>query len=369
MENKLRGDHVLLYCPTDITREMTYIAENFCGRVVVDQDLIDDCVIVYFIGNVDMLKQRHRVLVIYSLCTGVDNWTGKVISIGEVPIRIHNAGVFFRQVFNGDYYQRITTEHQFQMLTESNKSNTALRKGIYLSNVEGGDGDLTFNLLRCSTNLSGPTDNLRTTDREILKKVNSLAEQFYEPVELNHVLAQIYDNSSGTKARIKAHSDKTKDMPTNGLIAFVTFYDDVHQYKWDGYDRVYKSTSVLTRLKFRSKVPHLPDFEVVLYPGSVFIISLETNRLYTHEICPSTLPYDMIPTRLGYVVRCSKTKAIYRNGNVYLADNLSQLHSITPEDTVLLKEFYIKENLATDLIVYPDINFSMNMGDYCAPNV
>ena len=32
-----------------------------------------------------------------------------------------------------------------------------------------------------------------------------------------------------TKAKIKAHADKTKDMPVNGLMAFVTFYDKLEK--------------------------------------------------------------------------------------------------------------------------------------------
>ena len=54
---------------------------------------------------------------------------------------------------------------------------------------------------------------------------------------LNHVLAQIYHNTPSmtlpggtkqkqTKAKIKAHSDKTKDMPANGIMAFCTFYNE-----------------------------------------------------------------------------------------------------------------------------------------------
>jgi len=58
-----------------------------------------------------------------------------------------------------------------------------------------------------------------------------------------------------------------------------------------------------------------------LYPNSVFIMSLEMNRLYTHEISPSHLPMDLIPLRLGYVIRCSKTKAIYKDNKTYIINN------------------------------------------------
>ena len=48
---------------------------------------------------------------------------------------------------------------------------------------------------------------------------------------LNHVLAQIYQNTTvrevPKKACIPAHSDKTKDMPMEDeLIAFCTLYKD-----------------------------------------------------------------------------------------------------------------------------------------------
>jgi hypothetical protein len=65
------------------------------------------------------------------------------------------------------------TEHQFQHLTESNKPGTAFRKGIYITNVTTTENDtLEFNLLRCSSNLDGSTDNFRDTDNHIIKEIN-----------------------------------------------------------------------------------------------------------------------------------------------------------------------------------------------------
>ena len=47
-------------------------------------------------------------------------------------------------------------------------------------------------------------------------------------------------------------------------------------------------------------------------------MSLDSNRLYTHEIIPSSLPIEKLPIRMGYVIRCSKTKALYNDGKTYL---------------------------------------------------
>lgn len=60
------------------------------------------------------------------------------------------------------------------------------------------------------------------------------------------------------------------------------------------------------------------NFDITLYPNSVFVMSLDMNRLYTHEIIPSILPIDRIPTRMGYVIRCSKTNAIFKNEQTYI---------------------------------------------------
>ncbi len=52
-----------------------------------------------------------------------------IVTLGEVPIVISNAGVYFRELFTGgDYFNRIKSEHAFQELTESNKPSKAFRK-------------------------------------------------------------------------------------------------------------------------------------------------------------------------------------------------------------------------------------------------
>lgn len=110
----------------------------------------------------------------------------------------------------------------------------------------------------CSSNFTGPTDNFRETDKPIVDKVNYLATYVFEnSAILNHVLAQIYanirENGTDKKAKIKKHSDKTKDMPRNGLISFVTFYKDLiqdpdRQYTdSDIFNYCIQDTSILTK--------------------------------------------------------------------------------------------------------------------------
>ena len=71
-------------------------------------------------------------------------------------------------------------------------------------------------------------------------------------------------------------------------------------------------------------------------------MSLNTNRLYTHESIPSTLPVDNIPTRLGYVIRCSTTKAVFKEGQTFVVngDKHIKLEEATTENRKELKEKY-----------------------------
>lgn len=430
-----------------------YMENNFCGKVLNFEEFekienLDEDVNIYFCGDISKIYDisnkytNNKIYIIHEfLCrdningiNGVNDYMGdyitlnknnkniKFINSGQVPINIHNVGVYFRDFFdsdNKDYYESIENEHKFQKLTESNKQGKAFRKGIYLSNVNKDDNkdNIRFNLLRCSSNLDGPTDNFRETDKEILKSVNEINNDFFsEKVELNHVLAQIYQDAKPSwlyvyfmifvnyfwqlifklnyfnmkntekKAKIKAHSDKTKDMPGCATMAFCTFYKSykynkfnepekqIKKSKLDKFDYVYKDCSVLTQLHFKLKPTVedktlVKDFCITLYPNSVFLMSLNTNRLYTHDIRPSPLSIDKIPTRMGYVIRCSNTEAVFKNGSTYIlnGDKEIKLEKPTAYDILKVKELYFTENTTTDKVSYDNIYFSLNDGDYLKP--
>jgi hypothetical protein len=394
MENRLLTDKHVLICleQTELASptELEYVKSNFCGIVLADVGGLNsyaEDTIVYLCGNIRRLYETPIILnkVMYVIKELSNNYCGeKLISIGEVPINVHNVGIYFRDFFSSDrdYFNLINDAHQFQSLTESNKPGTSYRKGIYMSNVQTNADDTcrSFNLLRCSTNFNGPTENFREIDSEIIDKVNSVTKHFFkEEVKVNHVLAQIYENhiidgGKERKARIKDHSDKTKDMPRNALIVFCTFYKNLAGAKKSGFDYHYNDQSVLTKLRFRLKTAHTvvnakKEFDVVLYPNSVFIISLETNRLYTHEIVPSILPISKIPIRMGYVIRCSKTHAVSRDGETYIVedDKHIKLEKMTEDNVNELRKLYFEENLSNNMVTYGPTYFSMNDGDYQMP--
>ncbi|MEU0544734.1 hypothetical protein ABZ319_33150 [Nocardia sp. NPDC005978] len=312
------------------------------------------------------------------------------IDPGRVPVRIHDVGVFYRRFFDpaDGHFGRIRAEHEFQSLTESTKPGAAHRSGIYLTPVTRVGDELHFRLLRCSTNLSGPTENFGPTDTSIVDALNREADNiFRDHAPLNHVLAQVYHNTRATaerkqsKAKISAHADKTKDMPGNGIMAFCTFYDGLDELRplaGDGFDRGVRNISGLTKLRFRLKdsvteAADLPaQFELTLYPGSVFFMPLSTNRMYTHEIRPSALDAESLPTRLGYVVRCSSTEAVHKDGRTFLErpSGRVELEPPTPEGMDDLRRLYSEENKTPAHIDYGDrFLFSMNSGDYVAPRM
>ena len=98
-------------------------------------------------------------------------------------------------------------------------------------------------------------------------------------------------------------------------------------------------------------------------------MSLNTNRLYTHEICPSVLNAENIPTRMGYVIRCSKTNAIYKNNKTYIINDGIESEMVSPDEDGInrLKKLYYIENMTSDMIKYEGFNFSLNNGDYLKP--
>lgn len=381
------------------TPDFKYIIENFCGTVVKSLSQIQAPLAnkkIYVCGDLDELKNDTNTLyIIKELSVNYENCNKEnfhIIDLGKVPILINNAGVYFRDMFDKDYFGKIKSEHIFQHLTESNKESLALRKGIYLtevSKVEKEDENeiLHYRLLRCSSNFTGPTDNFRETDHIIINALNDAAKySFEDETKVNHVLVQIYENKLKTaenakevKSKIKAHSDKTKDMPKEGIIVFCTFYDDTNfdqlkPSKKDKYDWCYKETSGLTKLHFKLKstvtdATLVKEFSVTLYPNSAFLIPLSTNRLYTHEIRPSVLNVDKIPVRMGYVARCSNLEAVHMNGQTYIKENgeLIKLEEMTSETMVDLRNSYYEENMYEKKVEYGKIHFSMNSGDYEKP--
>ncbi|WP_097875165.1 hypothetical protein [Streptomyces sp. ms184] len=362
----------------DLTRKTVYL----CG----DLSAISD----------DQLRSAARVFVIRELSHGDGGGAGRprtAVGLGRVPLRVHGVGVYYRRFFDldADHFGRISSEHVFQSLTESTKPGTSHRSGIYLTPVTQDGDERHFRLLRCSTNLSGPTETFRPTDTSMVEELNREADTvFRDHAPLNHVLAQIYRNTRATaerkqaKAKISAHADKTKDMPANGIMAFCTFYDGLDHLRpmpGDDFDYGVKGSSGLTRLHFRLKetaedrdtAAALPrHFGITLHPGSVFFMPLSTNRLYTHEIRPSGLNAELLPTRLGYVVRCSSTEAVHKDGHTFLkvAGDLVKLEPPTQEGMEDLRKLYAEENRTSSFIDYGNgFRFSMNSGDYVAPGI
>ena len=136
---------------------------HFCGSVVTscaDITLIDEKQRIYIVGDLTKLTsgfhESVELLVVKEFSFNVEhinNNAFKLISHGQVPLNIHNAGVYYRKLFDDerDYFTSIKAEHNFQQLTESNKPSTALRKGIYISKVtpiqtDNNDEQLHFHL-------------------------------------------------------------------------------------------------------------------------------------------------------------------------------------------------------------------------------
>lgn len=293
-------------------------------------------------------------------------------------MQIPQIGTLFLNYFDKNYYADFLASHTPQQLTESNKGDAAFRKGVYLSNVWEEKDILYFHLLRCSSNLTGPTEGFTLSDKEIIAQLNKTAKELYpNAAEINHVLAQVYYNQQISNkqraAKIKAHSDKTEDMPKNAVMAFCTFYDPValadKKYHLVNGELYYKNASALTKLRFvRKSDGQITD--VKLWPNSVLFIDLNTNRDFTHEIVPPHLNSTDIPTRLGYVARCSKQLARFKEQTEIFDAHQQEwcvLRRPTKEDIQWLKEQYLIENAQAVTPDYGLLKFSLNQGDYLKP--
>jgi hypothetical protein len=385
--------------------QLNNLTSGFCGLVFPDVKTFithweknpDVSALIYICGNIPQILDSfsamqvpldlNQVLIVTDFSVGYSTKATNLVRSKSLPKNICHAGVFFEDYFEGtQWFDQITSTHKFQTLTESNKTSSALRTGLYLSNVTlNTDSNFEFNLLRCSTNFQGPTENFNSTDHLIIDKLNHTASCFFDnPAKFNHVLAQVYNNFNAetnpqgiprsVKAKIKAHSDKTKDMDSNGIMAFCTFYSQPSQPSHVGFSAFY--TRLLFKLKPDVKESLLvKEFSITLGPNSVFMMGLETNRLYTHEIRPSHLDPCDLPTRLGYVVRCSKTTGVYNttDNKVYIktneSDGLVELRTCTDSDVDQIKSLYFQENTTSNVISYGQIDCSLNQGDYLKPTI
>jgi len=377
-----------LPCTTDVSGKTVYV----CGDVAH--------------ADASKLHSAKRIFIVRQLATGLDRasvaWP--VVDEGRVPALVEGGlAVFYPRFFEAggsELFHQVSAEHTFQQLTESTKPGCAHRTGLYLTPVRehAGSDEVHFRLLRCSSNFDGPTEGFGPTDDAIVGALNDEADRVFADgrAPLNHVLAQIYHNTPGdgaggrpTKAKIKAHADKTKDMPQNGLLAFCTFYDGLEKLHPLGHDCSspltdlgLRGVSGLSRLVFHRKrdVTALPGcaelprrFTVTLFPGSVLLVPLSTNRLYQHEVRPGALDAAELPTRMGYVVRCSDAEAVHASGWTYLKTAQGErvpLERPTPEGMRQLRALYAEENACAHVVDYSTrghIAFSMNEGDYLRP--
>jgi len=144
------------------------------------------------------LDNAARVFAVEALACNHDSL--ERVGLGRVPVRVGGVGVYYRRFFDdSDLFRRISFEHTFQALTESVKPSKAHRTGIYLTPVSQCGDALSFHLLRCSTNLAGPTENFCATDWRIVNALNEEASAiFCDHAPLNHVLAQLYPSTPAT---------------------------------------------------------------------------------------------------------------------------------------------------------------------------
>lgn len=144
VENSLITGKHLLYVETDLTTKLDYLVKNFCGKVIhsfteLASQTLDSKTNVYLTGNIGLFDEfdfaSSSVYIVDYVSSNYEKFTDRIIKLGQVPINLHNVGVYFRSWFSDsvNWFENIGSEHEFQTLTESTKESNAFRKGIYYS--------------------------------------------------------------------------------------------------------------------------------------------------------------------------------------------------------------------------------------------
>ena len=110
----LKDKHVLLYDNMDENLLFESIKNNFCGKVLttLNDYIYTESTLLYLCGNINKIYLNNKldqynfteILIINELSHNIDinmiNYT--LISINEVPLNIHNVGIFFKNMFSLD---------------------------------------------------------------------------------------------------------------------------------------------------------------------------------------------------------------------------------------------------------------------------
>ncbi len=134
--SKTKNTLIIIAEESDFSEELKYLKENFCGTVLMGNPQSSaglEGQKLYVCGDISGLgKLSQPIHIIEELSEHIDSYSGsamQVVGLGQVPISVHDAGVYYRQLFvdDKDYFQRIKSEHAFQELTESTKASKAGR--------------------------------------------------------------------------------------------------------------------------------------------------------------------------------------------------------------------------------------------------
>jgi hypothetical protein len=98
---------------------------------------------VYFCGDVEKVEHLIDIIVVCDYC--YNNTTNfRIIPSRQLPINIHNIGLYIDQFCESGYFDRISNDHEFQNLTESNKSSAAYQTCVYITNVKETNAEKSF---------------------------------------------------------------------------------------------------------------------------------------------------------------------------------------------------------------------------------
>jgi hypothetical protein len=197
-------------------------------------------------------------------------------------------------------------------------------------------------LVRSTTSYRAPAQPFRPIHERLAQEIGAACSL---PQSFNNALIEHY---TGAYKTMKRHSDQAQDLADESWIAVYSCYRDPERPS--------------RRLVVQPKPPGAA-FDVPMDHGSVILLSLDSNRRFTHAIAVRAPAPDN--EWLGITFRTSKTRLRFVDGQPTLPSG-ARLTLAGEEQRRELLQMRRRENEETSF-AYPSLSYTLSEGDLLPP--
>ena len=229
------------------------------------------------------------------------------------------------------------------------------RIGNHLVNVN----DKGIPIVRTTTKYNIPAHNFSAIHHMIVAFINDTIRKnnlMGIPAQyFNNALIEVYDSNY---SKMNYHSDQSLDLDNDSYIGLFSCYEKPDEL----------SEQHIRKLKIKDKVSD-EEFGCSLTHNSVMLFSLATNTKFHHKIvldaASNTKPLASDNKWLGITFRTSKTYIQFED-NLPHFSNGKLLELANKEQETAFYKLRGEENRNLNF-VYPDVTYTVNVGDTMMP--